>query len=403
MNVLLVNSYSARNLGDRMIASATIRLLEAHGASVRLMSDDARDAGRYTVPRVPPPVGAWPGERRGLSSIAREARDLVTPRRQAPGFGWAHACISVGGGYLYDDGSRSSRLNLARRVATLRAARLAGLPVAFAGHSIGPFRSRLSGLATARELRRSRLVTVRERSSLERCRELGVTSVELADDCAFAAALAPPRPPVAREQAAIGVTVKDSLPGAGPAEYRRYREALAWGVVRGLAGAPLEVVVISQVDAHARDSDARACAELVGQLRAAGVAGRFVDLVEARDEEVLALYGRLDLLVASRLHSAIVAACAGTPAVGLSYMPKMEGVFERLGLPDLVLPARSLEATDLAGVIAGALSRQASLRRHLRARVPVLRSSAERGVERVLESLAEATSPASGPGPRART
>ena len=87
----------------------------------------------------------------------------------------------------------------------------------------------------------------------------------------------------------------------------------------GSGRAARPVAVISQVSAHAGD-DAwprvqRLCASLV---RAGGLQARFVDLGEGRaDEEVSAFDGRLDLVVASRLHSGILALCAGTPIVAL--------------------------------------------------------------------------------------
>ncbi len=46
---------------------------------------------------------------------------------------------------------------------------------------------------------------------------------------------------------------------------------------------------------------------------------------------------QLALMVAGRMHAAILAASVGTPVVGLAYNPKFHGVFELLGEPGMVM------------------------------------------------------------------
>jgi len=45
--------------------------------------------------------------------------------------------------------------------------------------------------------------------------------------------------------------------------------------------------------------------------------------------------GEMDLVIAERLHASILAMSAGTPAIGLSYDPKVIQFFEEIGLPEL--------------------------------------------------------------------
>ncbi len=390
MNVLIVNAYSAGNRGDGMIVSQMVRLFGERGCSVRVMSDDPADGGRYGVERVEPLAPVWPDDRGGPSKptiVRRAVRDLLRPGGRAH-FDWADVCVSAGGGYLYDDGSRTARLNLFRRLLPLRAARRAGVPVVLFSQSVGPFRSRLWASLVARELRRSRLVIAREPVSVEVCRRMGVDPA-LCDDVAFA--LEPEAAAEARAAPdAIGVTVMNGLPGVDTAGHRRYLTALADGLEAALGGGRRPVVVISQVAAHRSDDDTAVGRELTARLDAGGLDTTFVDLGDSSDAALSGFYGGLELVVASRLHSGILALCAGTPIVGLGYLPKTRGVLERFGLDDWVLPADGLDGAALGAMISAGLERNQELREHVQTRLPVARASAEEAVDRTLAAAQRA-------------
>jgi colanic acid/amylovoran biosynthesis protein len=385
VNVLIVNAYSARNRGDGMIVSQMVRLFRDRGCAVKVMSDDPGDTRRYGVERLEPLAPIWPSAAGpSKATIAfRVARDYVRPAAVEP-FRWADVCVSAGGGYLYDDGSRTSRLNVVRRLLPLKAARRADLPVVLFSQSIGPFKSRFWRSIVARELRRCRLVIVREELSEQVCREMGVAA-QLCDDVAFA--LEPSEPPATAPEVSgrtVGVTVLNALPGVDGAGHGRYVDGLASGLTLALRGRPESVAVISQVSAHAGDDDVAVGRQLAQRLEESGIATEFVDLGEVSDEELSAFYGQLALVVASRLHSGILALCAGTPIIGLSYLPKTDGILARLGLERWVLPAADLDAGALAQTVCAALAREKELRRHVGARLPETRAGARRAIDLTL-------------------
>jgi colanic acid/amylovoran biosynthesis protein len=386
VNVLIVNGYSARNRGDGMIVNQMIRLFEERGAAVRLMSDDPDDDFRDTVRWVPPLVHTWPGDPSRPSRarmLGQIARRWLWPAAGHESFRWADLCVSAGGGYLYDDGTSASRLNLVLRLLPLRAARRAGLGTVLFSQSIGPFASPRWRRLVGRELRRATLVIARERLSFGVCRELGVERLELCDDVAFV--LRPSAQPAAgaasEAPASVGVTVMNSLPGVDEAGYRSYRQALRDGVVEALRGREERVVVVSQVAVHGKDSDIEAATELAEELRAAGVEASFADLGEHSDPALSAFYGQFELVIASRLHSGILALCSGTPIVALSYLPKTDGVLERLGMSSLVHPAAGLEPHALAATVRDALEHRDELRALVAERLVEARQSAERAAD----------------------
>lgn len=391
MNVLIVNGYSARNRGDGMIISQMARLFSARGCSVRVMSDDPADAARYSVPRVEPLVRTWPSGGKRPSRfrlLGAVARAHMRPPVGNADIQWADVCVSAGGGYLYDDGSRAARLNLVLRLLPLRTAHRAGKQVVLFSQSIGPFASRRLGSLVARALANYALVIVREEISASMCADLGLRNVSVCDDIAFA--LEPSTPPGnardLRGEVTVGVTVVNALPGVDAAGYARYREALAQGLIGALRGRDEKVAVISQVSAHAGDDDVRAGRELAQRLREADISARFINLGDVTDEEVAAVYGQLRLVVASRLHSAILALCAQTPVLALSYLPKTDGVFARMAMSDMVLPARRLEAARLETQLRAALADAGQLAARVRAKLPEMRASAASAVDLTLDA-----------------
>ena len=152
------------------------------------------------------------------------------------------------------------------------------------------------------------------------------------------------------------------------------------------------MVVISQVSAHAEDSDVAMAQQFAENLRSRGLKAEFVDLADQTDDRVAAFYGTLKLVVASRLHSAILSICAGTPAIALSYLPKTDGVFERAGFADLVLPAEGLRADRLCEKIRQALDGMDALEHRVSTTLPELRASARRAIDLSLRAASARSS-----------
>ena len=89
----------------------------------------------------------------------------------------------------------------------------------------------------------------------------------------------------------------------------------------------------------------------------------------------------------------ILALCAGTPIVALSYLPKTDGVLERFGIADLILPAGNFDGPELARLIDRA-SDEAGLVGFVEGQLARLRSSAGRAIELTL-AIARSREPVS--------
>ena len=96
-------------------------------------------------------------------------------------------------------------------------------------------------------------------------------------------------------------------------------------------------------------------------MRSAGSPG--MAYVAAHDDPALALdlMASADLVVAERLHGAVLAAAAGTVPVMLEYRPKLRDFAESIGLGDLVLRTDRLQGGALKELIDTALNSSGEL------------------------------------------
>jgi colanic acid/amylovoran biosynthesis protein len=232
------------------------------------------------------------------------------------------------------------------------AALLAGRPLFLAGHSLGPFERALSSRLARMLLGAARRVALREpvsRTLIERSR-LPTKNVTGGADTAWAV---PPsqrtrEPPAclrsrADERPLIAITLRELAPfdrrlGISQESY----EAAFATLVNALIDAGYDVVAAStctSIGDYPRDDrqNARRVAARVNRP------DRFHVVMEELDDVGLGeLFADCDLLIGTRLHSAIIAMNFGTPAVALNYEHKSEGVMRQLGLPELSHPVQSL-------------------------------------------------------------
>jgi polysaccharide pyruvyl transferase WcaK-like protein len=401
MRIVVTHMSSDRNKGDLAILTATVGALRQArpGARITLVSAELPSGAvppaetRFSaelgaaILGTPVPSLRRHGRRAGswLLRLARAELSLLTvrllgrrglglvPRRDWPFFQEllaAELVVAKGGSYLYSRGGLSEVLYVWRMLYPLRAALAARRPPVLLGVSLGPFRPRFTRLLARRVLRQCRMVYVREELSGETASSvLGLAQVRSVPD--FALLLESPAGP-ALGVWTIGFTVRDySFPeAAAPAESRRaYTAALVKAVDELLAEDPqVRIVFVPQVL-----DDIAVARELHASFRQpARVEVLKGDLPI---EQLLRVYAGIEVMVATRLHSAILAAVAGTPVVHLVYdRQKGLGVMARLGLEEWTLPADALDGQTLAAAIRRLRGERERVVAHLAQRVPELRA-----------------------------
>src|SRR5688572_17094915 len=370
MNLLLIGNHTCANRGDCAILRGLIHEIERQrpGARITIVSRSPAVAARMLNRRVEnDPFAHWhrngaarlPGKDRLASRLIPlimwfavrtgwrwPLRLLPTTfRRQVAALKKYDAVIQVGGSFFVD-------LYGAGQFEYPFAALLAGRPLFLAGHSLGPFDRALSNRLARVLLGGARNVALREpvsRALIERSR-LPTENVTAGADTAWAV---PPsertRAPLAwlrerpDERPLIAITLRELAPFD-----RRLRttqaiyEAAFARLVNALIDAGYDIVAAStctSIGNYPRDDRQNA-------LRVAALVNRperfHVAMEELDDVALGELFADCDLLIGTRLHSAIIAMNFGTPAVALNYEHKSEGVMHQLGLPELSHPVQSL-------------------------------------------------------------
>jgi polysaccharide pyruvyl transferase WcaK-like protein len=91
--------------------------------------------------------------------------------------------------------------------------------------------------------------------------------------------------------------------------------------------------------------------------------------------EIKALIGRTDFFIGSRMHACIGALSQGVPAVGLAYSKKFKGVFETIGMENLVIDLRDRTHLGIIESIETLYGERGKYHRNLVKNIPSVREA----------------------------
>jgi polysaccharide pyruvyl transferase WcaK-like protein len=86
------------------------------------------------------------------------------------------------------------------------------------------------------------------------------------------------------------------------------------------------------------------------------------------------IIGQLDFFIGARMHACIAALSQAVPAVGLAYSRKFAGVFESLGVGNLVVDLRSGDDSSISERVNKLFERRHEFAAELGVRVPGIRA-----------------------------
>lgn len=299
------------------------------------------------------------GGRRAMSLMPGRIRPTLSAMASAD------VVISKPGGHIM--ATAGQRFPSPSHLAMVLAAKLLGRPVVVYAQTIGPFSSPLADWIARTVLGRTDLITARDPQTaawLGKARpEGGRPRVELTADEAFLIEPADDGPAgawSAERRPRLAVTaIAWRFPGSpDPAADRAAYEAALAGAARWFIdelGGEVRLVRWLAGD-HREDDEA-----VLQRLTAA----------------IVAVLGAGDLVVATRMHSAILAMAGGTPVVAIGYLPKTEAVMSLAGLAEHSIPIRDASAERLVGQINAKWQVRQDARADVETTVAQLRSRAQ--------------------------
>ena len=266
----------------------------------------------------------------------------------------ADLIVSSGGTYLVENYS------MAARIFDYELSLGLGKPLVFFTQSLGPFANEENRRALLPIFNRAIAILVRDQRSLNNLVDLGVKNpnVHLAADAAFALSdrtaieSAKVKTPAAGTSLRVAISVREwrHFKSLDPAEgMKRYRESLALLTEHLVAKHNAQVTFISTCQGMKEywTDDSRVAQTIVDTLpdRIRGVVSVNSDFHQPM---VLANMLRdFDLVIATRMHMAILALGVGTPVLPIAYEFKTHELFEGLGQQRWVQDIETLSAKTL--------------------------------------------------------
>ncbi len=321
---------------------------------------------------------------RGLRGLARR----LLGRREWEGFATyasADAVVSTGGTYLVE------HYWLSPRLFEYRVARILGKPLVFYTQSLGPFTRPALRRRLRRIFRAAALILVRDDRSRDHLLDLGVAGDDIhrLPDVVFALD-APSTPASPGDRLRVAVSVRDwpyfreRGAGEGMAAYRNAVAGAVADLVRRHGAAVTFVSTCQGVPAYTYD-DARVAHAIARALPDDVRPSVTVDDAFHRPEDLLAMLASFDLVIATRMHMAILALIAGVPVLPIVYEFKTRELLDRLGYAEWaadapVLEIERLEADQVTAAVEAVAGRLPEVRAVLAERVRVLRLEADRAV-----------------------
>ena len=182
----------------------------------------------------------------------------------------------------------------------------------------------------------------------------------------------------------MGVTVINRLIRNVSADiWERYETALA-DTLGGFARThDATVVFFPQVIGPSEREDDRVAARRI--IARMGLGAKAILLEEPVPPALMkALYCEIDILIATRMHSAIFALSNGVPTLMIEYLHKVRGLAEMLGLAEWTLSLSEMDASRLAQMLDALWADRKAVHHHLDEIMPGL----VREVESVSETIA---------------
>lgn len=230
-------------------------------------------------------------------------------------------------------------------------------PLGFMPQSMGPFVGSRLAARFATVLSASRFVLVRDGRSLHHVQQLGIQAghIEVLPDAAFAMADGEASP-TARPFDAAGLRVAVSVrewqhfeKGTAAGGLERYLNGVA-GLVSWLVrerGAHVTFMSSCQGIPEYWTDDASTALGVVERLDAEVAARVRLDREFRGPQELLDSLRAFDVVVATRMHVAILALCARTPVLPIAYEFKTAELFTSFGLGELVTSIDTADSDEL--------------------------------------------------------
>lgn len=254
----------------------------------------------------------------------------------------ADLVVSTGGTYLTENyglwtNIRDYRLTLA-----------AGSPLVFFTQTLGPFTQPKYREAFTDIFQKASAICLRDERSRQHVLELGIHAdkIALAKDAAFVIDAEQRVPPTGALRIAVSVRTMHFFNDGDRSLGDQYKASVAAMVTRAVREYGAEVVFLSTCQGIAEywTDDTKLADEIVSTLPEDVAQNVTIDRQFRQPMDIVSAYQDFHLVIATRMHAAILSLVAGTPVLGIAYEFKLEELFHQLGMDEARLSTKEMNA-----------------------------------------------------------
>lgn len=254
----------------------------------------------------------------------------------------ADLVVSTGGTYLTENyglwtNIRDYQLTLA-----------AGSPLVFFTQTIGPFTQPKYRQAFTDIFHKASAICLRDERSRQHVLELGIQAdkIALAKDAAFVIDAERRSPPTGALRIAVSVRTMHFFNDGDRSLGDQYKTSVAAMVNRAVRDYGAEVVFLSTCQGIPEywTDDTKLADEIVSTLPEDVAQNVTIDRQFRQPMDIVSAYQDFHLVIATRMHAAILSLVAGTPVLGIAYEFKLEELFHQLGMDEARLSTKEMNA-----------------------------------------------------------
>jgi colanic acid/amylovoran biosynthesis protein len=376
MNILIINLHSALNLGDEAILQQTITLLHKKypGSTITLMANHPKSWNIIENVFIKPSLIHYVENfnsffLKGLALIRvlislllrgnikffvkgqNELQAILTSLRSAD------LVLSAGGGNFYTNTIIGKDFIL--NVLLLFFAGLLNKTIVMLPQSFGPVRTKCQMKLLKGGLKFAKKIYVREAQSYEFLVRIGINPqvVQLIPDLALLSNCEPRKPNRKNETYKIGMTIINR--GAQTKTFKfqeSYQVAIIKFIHKIIEQTNAELFIFVQCYGPSQDQNDNLISTFIYN-RFCEVSDRIHLLNEYKNSnDLLCDLAEMDIMIASRMHSAIFSLATNTPSILIGYQPKSKGLFDLFGLQKYFMDITEVNAEKLYSLSADLFS-----------------------------------------------
>lgn len=308
--------------------------------------------------------------------LSRSIREVVELYLQAD------MIITVGGGYFRTSGDMVTFVNLLLMLHPLRFAEIIAKPTYLYTMSVGPFYHGIERRLVAARFRRAGLVLIREDTSMELLKNIGVQeNVRRAVDSGFAFRAGESiglraRLGVDTSRTLVGVTARKWMDAQ---RQDAYEQAMADALDGIIDRHDVDVVCVPQVTStHNRDDDREVSRSIARRMTHTAEVHVMED--DYTHHDVKAMYDELDYIIGTRFHSVIFSLTSYVPAIAIEYEHKTSGIMRDLNLSQWTLKIEDVQSDKIQALFDELLAHTDDYKAQLQAQLSAYIARAEEAI-----------------------